>query len=228
MHAAAARLYLHSNIIRMLTLLGQRQTEIIHRQSSVDRENPQRLAAGIEILVPLKHRDRENVQGVEVKFFVFDDNFAFAADDKIDFVIEMAMRARALSRREFPPSPHREPCYESRCAGRPHRPDCPLPSARRPRSFCFTNTLLARRSCSSCMANATCSAYISAARLLVRLTVVELARRRRESTSCAHLRLLERKPKIPDSARPRKPPGPAPTTADRWWTRCAIPAHRRR
>ena len=86
--------FLH--VVGLLALLSQRQTEIVHRQPGVDRENPQRFAASVKILVPLEHWNGEHVQGVEVELFVLDDNFPFAADNKINFVIEMTMRAGRL------------------------------------------------------------------------------------------------------------------------------------
>src|SRR6267378_799007 len=62
-------------------------------QPGVDAENPQRLATGIEILMPLKNRNREHVERVKVEFLIFDDNLSLAADDKIDLVVQMTMRS---------------------------------------------------------------------------------------------------------------------------------------
>src|SRR5688572_361010 len=89
------------HVVRMLALMGQGQPQVVHRQSRVDAENAQRFATGIEELVPLEHRYRQHIERVEIIFFVFDDDFALAADDQVDFVVKMAMRARAFARRYF-------------------------------------------------------------------------------------------------------------------------------
>src|SRR5882672_12623569 len=51
--------------------------------------------------MPLKNRDREHVERVKVELLIFDDNLSLAADDKIDLVVEMTMRSRALAWRDF-------------------------------------------------------------------------------------------------------------------------------
>ena len=46
--------------------------------------------------MPLKHRDGQHVERVEIEFLVLHDHLALAADDEIDLVVEMAMRAGQL------------------------------------------------------------------------------------------------------------------------------------
>src|SRR5688500_5214904 len=89
------------NVVRVLPLVRERQTQVIHRQPGIDAQNAQRFATGIEVLVPLEHGYRQHIERVEIIFFVFDDDFALAADDQVDFVVKMAMRARAFARRYF-------------------------------------------------------------------------------------------------------------------------------
>ena len=71
----------------MLALMREREAEIVQRQPGVDRQHPQRLCAGIEILVPLKDRDRYHIQCVEVVFLVRHNDLAASTDDKIDLIV---------------------------------------------------------------------------------------------------------------------------------------------
>src|SRR5262245_39302030 len=51
--------------------------------------------------MPLKNRYRQYVQCIELETLVFDDYLALAADDQIDFVVKMPVRARTFARRNF-------------------------------------------------------------------------------------------------------------------------------
>src|SRR5258705_2835424 len=88
-------------MVGMLPLMRQRQAQVVHGQPGVDAENTQRLATVMEVLMQLKNGNREHVECVEVEFLIFDDHLALAADDKIDLVVKMTMRSRALAWRDF-------------------------------------------------------------------------------------------------------------------------------
>src|SRR4029434_9533698 len=98
---AASGFIYRSDIIRSFALMSERQPQIVHCQARIDTEDAQRFRAGVEVLMPLKHRDREHVEGIEIVLGVFDDHFTLATDDEIDLVVEMAMRARAFARRNL-------------------------------------------------------------------------------------------------------------------------------
>src|SRR5687767_12132770 len=51
--------------------------------------------------MPLKYGNGQYIQSVEGKFLIFDDDLPFAADDKIDLIVQVPVRARALARRDF-------------------------------------------------------------------------------------------------------------------------------
>src|SRR5437763_3481064 len=104
MHHSITPLFQYSNlqlIVRKLALMRQRQSQILQSQTGIDRNDPQRLRARVEVLVLLEDRNRENVERVEFVLLVRDDNFAAPADDQVDFVVEVTMGSRAFAGRDL-------------------------------------------------------------------------------------------------------------------------------
>src|SRR6266511_3854857 len=87
--------------IARLSLLDMHKAEILHQRPVVMNQEARRAIAGVEMLMPAKNRNTENISLAPVVAPIFDETVTLSGDDVIYLFVHMPMRARALAGRNL-------------------------------------------------------------------------------------------------------------------------------
>src|SRR5688572_18666527 len=83
--------------IARLSLLDMHKAEILHQRPVVMDQEAGRTIAGVEMLMPAKNRNTENISFTPVVAPIFDETVTLPGDDVIHLFVHMPVRARALA-----------------------------------------------------------------------------------------------------------------------------------
>jgi len=87
--------------VGIFAVLRHEKAHILHIWTIVVDQEAGRLLSRIEMLVPAKHRDAERVALFPIESLIFDDAVTLAAHYIICLLIDVAVSAGALARRNF-------------------------------------------------------------------------------------------------------------------------------
>src|SRR5437016_12299901 len=85
------------SFIARLSLLDMHKAEILHQRPAVMDQEPSRTIAGVEMVMPTKNRNTENISLAPVVPPIFEQTVTLSGADVVHLFVHMPMCPRALA-----------------------------------------------------------------------------------------------------------------------------------